>query len=136
MTIKTEKSVSADVKTFLLEREKKKEKVLTALTQLGFLGFDVLTGGEIQDELELIADAVDGMLDPINRQVKKITNEQNYIPEKESLLKDIVRLLNAQLTKIVQVKGALVDKDPAKISKSVEELKNLVTTCKEKIEKI
>jgi len=136
MTIKTARSVSADVKAFLFEREKKKENVLKAITQPGFLDFDVLAGEEIQDELELIADAIDGFLRPINKQVTKIADEQNYIEEKKPLLKEIVQLLKAQLTKIIQVKGALVDKDVAKISKSVEELKEIVTTCKEKIEKI
>jgi len=136
MTIKTEKSVAADVKEFLLKREHKKTDVLETLTKPEFLDVALLAGEETKDRLELIADAVDGMLEPINRQVRKITDEQNYIESKKTLLKQIVKQLKAQLTQIVKIKEALVDKDIEKIREGLEELQIIVKNCKEKTEKI
>ena len=136
MTIKTARSVAADVKQFLLKRESTKAKVLKSLTDKDFLDVEVLTGGIPEDKAKLILDAVDSMLEPINKQVRKTTDEQNYIEEKKPLLKDIVGLLRDELTQIVKVKEALVDKNPEKISESLKDLKTIVETCKEKIKEI
>ncbi|MBW3002580.1 hypothetical protein KY338_05470 [Candidatus Woesearchaeota archaeon] len=136
MTIKTARSVAADIKEFLLKRENAKAKVLNSLTHHDFLDVEVLTGGIPEDKAKLISDTVDNMLEPINKQVKKITDEQNYIEEKKPLLKQIVRLLKAELTQIVKVKEAMVDKNPDKISESLKDLHTIVQECKEKIEEI
>lgn len=131
--IKTEQSVAEDLRATLLKIEATKLGVLTELTKPGFLEYGVLAGEELKERFELVADAIDNMVEPINVQAKKIGDALLYIEKKKALLRNVKKKLSDELQKIFKIKGFLVDKDITKIHTGLAELKTLVSDCRELI---
>jgi hypothetical protein len=130
MAIKTTRSTAEELKARLGQAEEAKKKLLNTITKEEFLKYAPLEKEEFKEMLEIIAEALDSMYDPIQRQKTKIADEIRYLSKaNQEKMKGINAKLFEQLRHIPLIKGALVDRDIQKIKDGLLSLKKEVSEC-------
>ena len=139
MVIITERSAAEAVKSALLNNEQTKAKVIKALTQPEFLEVEQLINDpeSLKEKLKLIAESLDLMYEPIQKQKLKIANAQIHLSEANKKITEKINTnLTSQLKQIPKIKGFIVSKDIEKINKRLQFLNARIAQCLGFIEEI